>query len=151
MASDDPHDLGRFVAAQAPVIERVRAELAGGDKRTHWMWFVFPQLKGLGSSAMAERYGLASIEEARAYLAHPLLGARLRDCTALVLHVRDRSLRQIFGPPDDLKFCSSMTLFERAAGSDLVFQRALERCPEGRRDARTLARLDVASGPAAHH
>src|SRR5580692_6153851 len=111
MSGGDAFDLERFVTAQAPVIDRVRAELRAGSKRSHWMWFVFPQIAGLGSSAMAQRYAIASLDEAGAYLAHPVLGPRLRDCTALALDVAGRTAHQIFGNPDDLKFHSSLTLF----------------------------------------
>src|ERR1700753_2225748 len=103
--------LDRFVDAQDGGYERALGELRAGRKTSHWMWFVFPQIKGLGFSAMARRYAIASLEEARAYLDHPILGDRLRDCTELVLLHRDSSARQIFGSPDDLKFHSSMTLF----------------------------------------
>jgi len=113
---NDPHDLTRYVAAQQPVFTRVCAELAAGRKQTHWMWFVFPQLRGLGSSPMADRYGIGSLEEARAYLAHPLLGQRLRRCTQLVNSVEGRSAEEIFGYPDYLKFRSCMTLFAAVAG-----------------------------------
>ena len=112
---DDPCDLARFVLAQAPVFERVCAELAAGRKDSHWMWFIFPQLKGLGSSPTAERYGIGSLAEARAYLAHPLLGKRLRTCTQLVNRVEGRTAQAIFGYPDYLKFRSCMTLFACAA------------------------------------
>jgi uncharacterized protein (DUF1810 family) len=112
---DDPYDLRRYVLAQEPVFERVCTELAAGQKESHWMWFIFPQLQGLGSSPMAERYAIGSLEEARAYLAHPLLGERLRQCTQLVNRVEGRSAQAIFGYPDYLKFRSSMTLFEAAA------------------------------------
>ncbi|MGA0612107.1 DUF1810 domain-containing protein [Caldimonas sp. KR1-144] len=124
---DDPFDLQRFVDAQAPVIERVLAELAAGAKASHWMWFVFPQLRGLGRSAMSERYGIGSLAEARAYLAHPLLGPRLRECTRLVLAVRGRRLDQILPPPDDLKFRSSMSLFAQAVPGDPLFEEAKSR------------------------
>jgi uncharacterized protein (DUF1810 family) len=115
---DDPHDLTRYVAAQQPVFDQVRAELAAGCKQSHWMWFVFPQLRGLGTSPMATRYGISSLEEARAYLAHPLLGERLRRCTQLVNRVERRSAEEIFGYPDYLKFRSCMTLFAAAAQLD---------------------------------
>ena len=144
-ATDDPFDLARFVAAQAPVIARVREELAAGDKRSHWMWFVFPQWHGLGSSAMAARYAIGSLAEARAYAAHPVLGPRLVECTRLVLGVRGRDAHRIFGSPDDLKFCSSMTLFEHVAAETnadgAAFSRALEHLFSGRRDLRTLSAL----------
>ncbi len=137
---DDPFGLQRFVDAQAPVIERVRAELRDGRKRSHWMWFVFPQIAGLGSSAMAARYAIASLDEARAYLAHPVLGARLREMTQLVLAVEGRDVHRIFGSPDDMKFHSSMTLFDAMAAGD-VFDAALAKYFGGARDAGTLARI----------
>jgi uncharacterized protein (DUF1810 family) len=139
----DPWDLRRFVAAQDPVYAQVRAELARGAKQSHWMWFVFPQLKELGRSAMARRYGIASLAEAYAYLAHPLLGARLGECTRLMLAVPGKSALAILGPPDDLKFCSSMTLFGVAAGPGSDFSAALDRFFAGAADARTLALLDA--------
>jgi uncharacterized protein (DUF1810 family) len=136
----DPFDLQRFIDAQQNVYPQVRAELAAGGKRSHWMWFVFPQLKGLGASRMAQHYGIASTAEARAYWAHPLLGARLRECTEFVLSVDGRSAREIFGPPDDLKFRSCMTLFAQATGEPL-FGRALEKYFGGQVDPRTVALL----------
>jgi uncharacterized protein (DUF1810 family) len=136
---DDPFDLQRFVAAQAPVYAQVTAELAAGRKRSHWMWFVFPQLKGLGRSAMAQHYGIASPAEARAYWAHPLLGPRLAQCTGLVLAIDGRSVHEIFGSPDDLKFRSCMTLFAQATGEPL-FTRALEKYFGGEADPRTVER-----------
>ena len=138
---DDPYELTRYVAAQQPLFERVCAELTAGRKQTHWMWFVFPQLRGLGSSSMAERYGIGSLEEARAYLAHPLLGERLRRCTQLVNGVEGRSAEEIFGFPDYLKFRSSMTLFAAAAvparDRDRVFSEALARYFAGEGDPLT--------------
>src|SRR6478672_8846533 len=107
----DPHDLQRFVDAQADVYEDVVDELRAGHKASHWMWFVFPQLRGLGHSPTAQHYGIASLDEARAYLAHPVLGDRLRECTRLVLRVDGRNARAIFGSPDDFKFRSCMTLY----------------------------------------
>lgn len=137
----DPHALQRFVDAQDPVYARVRDELARGEKTSHWMWFVFPQLRGLGGSEMAHRYGVAGKTEAAAYWAHPLLGARLAECTRLVLSHEGRTALQIFGPPDDLKFGSSMTLFEAAAPQEPMFGRAIDRFFGGVRDLRTLSRL----------
>ena len=138
----DPHDLERFVRAQAPAWATARAELRAGAKRTHWMWFVFPQARGLGRSATAERFAIASIAEARAYLAHPVLGRRLREASELVLSHKERSLRAIFGAPDDLKFVSSMTLFDFALGDkDAPFARALDRWQGGARDVATLRLL----------
>jgi uncharacterized protein (DUF1810 family) len=140
--TDDPFDLGRFVTAQAQVVGTALAELRAGRKRTHWMWFVFPQLRGLGTSPMADRYGIASLAEARAYLAHPVLGPRLRNCTEAVLAHAGRSLHDIFGSPDDMKFRSSMTLFAVAAlEDDGVFERALDAFCEGRRCDATTAIL----------
>jgi uncharacterized protein (DUF1810 family) len=137
----DRYDLQRFVAAQEPVYARVCAELARGAKQSHWMWFIFPQLKELGRSALARHYGIASIDEARAYLADPLLGARLAECTRLMLAAADKSALAILGPPDDLKFCSSMTLFAAVAGPASCYAQALERFFAGVADARTLSLL----------
>lgn len=133
----EPFDLARFLDAQAPVIDAVRAELARGRKTSHWMWFVFPQLAGLGHSAMAERYAIASLEEARAYGAHPVLGARLRETTMLVLAVEGRTAHEIFGAPDDLKFHSCMSLFARAVPDERGFRAALDKFFGGREDAGT--------------
>ena len=134
----DPHDLQRFVDAQAPVYSQVRAELAAGRKRSHWMWFVFPQLRGLGASAMAHRYGIASRAEAEAYLRHPLLGARLLECTALMLGVDDgASAHDVLGSPDDIKFRSSMTLFAAVSAAGSPFAAALDRFFAGRPDPAT--------------
>ena len=141
MADDGPFDLERFVSAQADVIERVRAELQRGRKQSHWMWFVFPQLAGLGSSPMANRYAIASLAEARAYLVHPLLGARLRECTELVLAIDGKTAHDIFGTPDDLKFRSCLSLFAEAAPNEIVFNAALEKYFAGAKDPRTLALL----------
>jgi uncharacterized protein (DUF1810 family) len=137
----DPFDLARFVAAQDPVYARVIAELRHGRKQTHWMWFIFPQSAGLGRSAMAERYAITSIDEAKAYLTHALLGGRLRECTALVLAVDGRSAREIFGSPDDLKFRSSMTLFAQAAPDEPAFRLALKKYFAGDGDALTLQHI----------
>jgi uncharacterized protein (DUF1810 family) len=144
--ADDPVDLARFVTAQAPVFEAALGELRAGRKRSHWMWFVFPQLRGLGHSAMAQFFGLGSLEEARAYLAHPVLGARLNLCAETVLAIEGRSLNAIFGSPDDMKFGSSMTLFARAAAdANSAYRRALDRYCDGRMDEPTLALLDAAT------
>ncbi|MGJ0561269.1 DUF1810 domain-containing protein [Methylocystis sp.] len=140
-ASDDPYGLERFLAAQEPVYEKVREELQEGRKRSHWMWFVFPQLEGLGASAMAQRYAIRSLAEAHAYLAHPLLGARLKACVGLVNKVEGRSAHEIFGSPDDLKFHSSMTLFAAAAPHEPLFGEALHKYFVDRRDPLTLAKL----------
>ncbi len=138
---DDPFKLQRFVDAQDPVYDQVRAELRAGAKASHWMWFVFPQLAGLGRSATAKFFGIASRAEAEAYRHHPLLGARLVACTGLVVAVQGRSAHDIFHSPDDLKFCSSMTLFEQVAPDEALFARALDKYFGGRRDARTLELL----------
>jgi uncharacterized protein (DUF1810 family) len=129
-------DLQRFVDAQAPVFARVVDELRRAQKQSHWMWFIFPQVAGLGHSAMAQRFAISSSEEAIAYLSHPLLGDRLRECPALVNAVEDRSILDIFGSPDDRKFRSSMTLF-KAVGSEPEFSMALERFFDGQPDRRT--------------
>ena len=142
----DPHDLARFLSAQEAVYEQVLAELRAGRKRSHWMWFVFPQLAGLGRSPMAQRYAIASLDEARAYLAHPLLGPRLRECSALVLAVEGRDIHEIFGAPDDLKFGSSMTLFDAADPSEPVFRDCLHKYFGGRRDRETLVRIEGGDG-----
>jgi uncharacterized protein (DUF1810 family) len=143
---DDPHDLARFVTAQAPVYDQVRDELRRGRKASHWMWFVFPQIAGLGHSAMAQRYAVASLDEARAYLDHPILGPRLREAAALVTAVDGKSLNAILGSPDDLKFHSSMTLFSVASGNELVFARALDKYFTGEPDPATLTLLTRPSG-----
>jgi len=134
-------DLQRFVSAQARVIEQVRAELAAGRKRSHWMWFIFPQLRGLGHSATAQRYALSGLEEAQAYRQHPLLGARLIECTSLVNGLKDLSAHDVFGSPDDLKFRSCMTLFARVPQAGAVFEQALSRYFDGVPDPRTLQLL----------
>ena len=133
----DAFDLQRFVDAQAPVYQRVVAELRHGQKQSHWMWFIFPQLTGLGRSLMARRFAIRSREEAMAYLGHGVLGSRLRECTALVSAVEGHTIREILGSPDDLKFCSSMTLFG-AVSSDAVFADAIAKFYDGRPDPRTL-------------
>jgi len=140
----DRFDLERYVEAQRPVYDQVCAELGAGRKRTHWMWFIFPQLQGLSSSATARRYAISSIDEARAYLVHRVLGERLRHCTQLVNAVRERSLEDIFGYPDHLKFRSCMTLFAHAADEtepDSVFRAALRKYCAGEGDPLTEARL----------
>ncbi|CAG1000387.1 MAG: DUF1810 domain-containing protein [Rhizobiaceae bacterium] len=137
---DDPFLLQRFVDAQDSVYPHVLDELRDGRKRSHWMWFVFPQIAGLGRSAMAERFAISGRDEARAYLDHPVLGPRLRACTDAVLAHRDRSVRDIFGSPDDLKFRSSMTLFA-AAGGGAPFDAAINRFFAGVPDQATLRLL----------
>ncbi|BDB42532.1 MULTISPECIES: DUF1810 domain-containing protein [Mycobacterium] len=137
-------DLQRFVDAQARVYDDVVEELRAGRKRSHWMWFVFPQLRGLGSSPTAVHFGIASLDEARAYLAHPVLGPRLRECVALVNAVQGRSVGQIFGWPDDLKLRSSMTLFAHAAGNENEgFLALLDKYFGGAQDPLTLQRLNL--------
>jgi uncharacterized protein (DUF1810 family) len=140
-AAPDPFDLQRFIAAQQPVYAQVTAELAAGTKTSHWMWFVFPQLRGLGSSPMARRYAISSLEEARTFLDHAVLGPRLRECTQLVIDVPRTPLGEIFGAPDDLKFHSSMTLFARATADNRVFTEALRKYFDGVADAATEERL----------
>ena len=137
----DPHNLERFVLAQNPVYAQVCAELAGGMKTSHWMWFIFPQLKGLGHSATAQHFGIASRAEAEAYWHHALLGMRLKECALLVLAIEGRTALQILGSPDDLKFHSSLTLFAQVAPDEPVFQRALARYFDGKCDVRTLELL----------
>jgi uncharacterized protein (DUF1810 family) len=138
---DDPHYLQRFVDAQSGVFEQALAELKSGAKRSHWIWFVFPQIEGLGRSETARRYAIASRAQARAYLAHPLLGARLRECAQTVCALRGRSVHEVFGSPDDLKFRSSMTLFAEVAGDEGIFKEALRKYFDGRPDELTLKAL----------
>jgi uncharacterized protein (DUF1810 family) len=140
-SATDPFELRRFVSAQSAVYRTVVEELRDGRKRGHWMWFVFPQLRGLGGSPMAARYGISSLEEARAYLRHNLLGPRLHECTQLVNQVQDRSITEIFGSPDDLKLRSSMTLFAHATDDNQDFVALLDNYYYGQEDQRTLARL----------
>jgi uncharacterized protein (DUF1810 family) len=138
---NDPHNLQRFVDAQNPLYEQVCTELRDGQKRGHWIWFVFPQLRGLGSSAVATAFGISSRQEAAAYLDHPVLGPRLRECTRLVNLFEGRAIDQIFGYPDDLKFRSSMTLFASVASDDQVFRDALQKYFGGEPDPLTLEQL----------
>jgi len=138
---DDPFNLARFAEAQAGVYETALCEIRAGRKQSHWMWFVFPQLRGLGRSETARRYGIASPAEAAAYLAHPLLGARLVECTQLMLAVRDKSALEVLGAPDDLKFRSSMTLFAALSPPASCFAAALDRYFDGVADAATLMLL----------
>ena len=140
-SASDPFDLQRFVDAQARVYPSVLDELRAGRKRSHWIWFVFPQIAGLGSSSTAAHYAISSIDEARAYLRHEVLGPRLRECTQLVNAVQGRSMGEIFGSPDDLKVRSSMTLFARATEDNADFVKLLARYYDGEEDALTLARL----------
>jgi uncharacterized protein (DUF1810 family) len=138
---DDDFDLERFVRAQDEVYDTVLSELRGGRKRTHWMWFIFPQIAGLGRSAMAQKYAIGSTDEAAAYLAHPVLGPRLRDCAGLVLAVEGKSIGDIFDSPDDLKFHSCMTLFADVAPDEALFQANLDKYFDGMGDPATLDRL----------
>jgi uncharacterized protein (DUF1810 family) len=145
--TDDPYDLSRFLSAQEGVYERALAELKGGQKRTHWMWYIFPQLDGLGFSPTAKRYSIKSIEEAQQYLNHPVLGKRLLKCTEAVLALKGGSVSEIFGYPDDMKFKSSMTLFEQVTGPGSVFSSALDRYCHGERDTSTLRLLKKSNLP----
>jgi uncharacterized protein (DUF1810 family) len=141
VAMTDSFNLKRFVDAQDPLIDQISAELAAGKKRTHWMWFVFPQIQGLGHSEMARRYAISSVAEAEAYLAHPVLGERLLALTQIVNALEGRSVEQIFGYPDDLKFHSSMTLFAHAATDKTPFEEALNTYFGGEADSGTVKRL----------
>jgi uncharacterized protein (DUF1810 family) len=138
---DDPFDLARFTTTQQDVYDRALAEIQAGDKRSHWMWFIFPQIDGLGFSSTAKHYAIKSAEEARQYLAHPILGPRLLECAEAVLAVEGRSAFEIFGSPDDLKLKSCMTLFESVAGKGSVFGRVLDKYYHGDRDTQTLGIL----------
>lgn len=144
--ADDPHDLARFVEAQRRDHDVALAELAGGRKRSHWMWYVFPQLDGLGHSPMARRYAIRSAAEAAAYLRHPVLGPRLAAVAAAALGHAGRSALDVFGSPDDLKLRSSATLFAHVSPAGSVFHQLLDRFFEGRPDPRTLDRLAAADG-----
>ena len=141
MPNADTFHLQRFVDAQDPVYGRACAELKNGRKQSHWMWFIFPQIAGLGHSAMAQRYAISSAAEARAYLDHPVLGQRLRECTRMVLAVEGRSAHDILGSPDDMKFRSCLTLFAHAAPEEPVFRDALEKYFEGKFDPLTVEKL----------
>ncbi|RJG27221.1 DUF1810 domain-containing protein [Massilia cavernae] len=138
---DDQFDLARFERAQDPVYGAVLGELRTGRKTSHWMWFIFPQIAGLGRSSMAQHYAISSLEEACAYLAHPVLGSRLRECSALALAASAYAVDEIFGYPDDMKFHSSMTLFAAVPGADPVFAQCLEQFFGGVPDALTLPHL----------
>jgi len=137
----DPYNLQRFVTAQDPIYEQVCAELRTGEKCGHWMWFIFPQLRGLGYSPAATKYGISSREEAQAYLKHPILGPRLVECTRLVNLMEGRSINEIFGYPDDLKFRSSMSLFASVAAENQIFLEALRKYFDGSPDRLTIERL----------
>jgi uncharacterized protein (DUF1810 family) len=137
----DPFNLQRFVDAQNPCFESVRSELRDGKKRGHWMWFIFPQIKGLGHSSLAQKFAISSRGEAAAYLSHPTLGPRLRECAQLVTCLKGHSIEQIFGNPDDMKFRSCMTLFAHATQDNKVFIDALQKYFAGKFDPLTLERL----------
>ncbi len=137
----DPHNLDRFIQAQSSVFEHVLQELHAGIKMGHWMWFIFPQIRGLGRSPISIEFAIASRQEASAYLHHPVLGPRLKECTQLVLQVEGRSVEQIFGSPDNMKFRSSMTLFAQVSRDDNVFAKALQKYFGGVPDQLTLDRL----------
>lgn len=136
-------DLERFANAQEPVYERVLSELRAGFKQSHWMWFIFPQIAGLGHSAMSHRYAISSLQEAAEYLHHPLLGPRLRECTRLVNAVSGKSIDSIFGQPDNMKFQSSMTLFARASRDNGEFVEGIQKYFSGHFDQATLERLNI--------
>jgi uncharacterized protein (DUF1810 family) len=141
VTKSDPHDLQRYLDAQERWIEQACKELREGHKQSHWMWFIFPQLRGLGHSAIANRYAISSRDEAEVYLAHPLLGTRLRQCTSLVMALEGRSIEQIFDEPDNLKFHSSVTLFSRVDSESKLFTNALKKYFAGKPDQLTLDRL----------
>ena len=138
----DPFELSRFVDAQDKIYDRVLAELNSGRKASHWMWFVFPQIEGLGFSATSQFYSIKSLEEARQYLGHPVLGQRLKECAETILALEGLSASSIFGYPDDLKLRSSMTLFASVAEPQSVFSRVLEKYYHGNRDERTVSLLE---------
>jgi uncharacterized protein (DUF1810 family) len=139
--TDDPYNLKRFLDAQSTAYETARKELQSGLKLGHWIWFIFPQIAGLGTSATSRHFAITSLEEAEAYLKHPVLGPRIRECSHLVFLVEGRSTEQIFGSTDDLKFRSSMTLFARASSDSGVFKAALDKYYGGIPDHETLRRL----------
>ena len=151
MAASDPHDLQRFVDAQEECIDEVLQELKEGRKSSHWMWFIFPQIAGLGLSSTARYFAIKSLQEAAVYLAHPTLGMRLRECTQLVTRAEARSLREIFGSPDDLKFRSCMTLFAHATSDNRTFLDALKKYCNGEFDALTMERLKTRGNAAPHN
>jgi uncharacterized protein (DUF1810 family) len=138
---NDPFDLNRFVRAQGADYERAVAEIRSGRKRSHWMWYIFPQVAGLGQSPTSQRYAIGSLEEARAYLAHPILGPRLIACAEAAMSVNGRSAREIFGSPDDMKLKSSATLFALASSHESVFGQVIKKYFSGSRDEKTLQLL----------
>jgi uncharacterized protein (DUF1810 family) len=139
----DSHDLNRFVRAQEPDFDRALSEIRAGRKHSHWMWYVFPQFEGLGSSTMAKEYAIKSIAEAEAYLRHPILGVRLIECAEAALGVDGKSAHDIFGSPDDMKLRSSATLFAHVSPAGSVFERILEKYFQGKRDEKTLRLLSA--------
>ena len=141
----DQHTLNRFLEAQCPVYDQVLRELRSGLKMTHWIWFIFPQIKGLGSSAMSRKYSISSLEEAAAYLDHRILGPRLLECATLVIDISDRNIKRILGPTDCENFRSSMTLFSRAPAENQVFEAALHKCFAGEVDQLTIQILSALS------
>lgn len=145
-AADDPHDLGRFVSAQSDDYAEALGEIRRGRKTSHWMWYIFPQFDGLGMSSMSRKYSIKSLDEARAYLAHPVLGPRLIACVEATLGVEGRSAHDIFGSPDDLKLQSSATLFALVSPEGSVFEQLLDRYYHGGRDEQTLTLVEQASG-----
>jgi uncharacterized protein (DUF1810 family) len=145
-SADDPHDLSRFVIAQADDYERALAEIKSGRKRSHWIWYIFPQIDGLGFSSMSRRYSIKSLDEARAFLDHPVLGRRLVECAEAALGVEGRSAYEIFGSPDDMKLKSCATLFAKVTPPDSVFDRLLGKFYEGERDGKTLRLLEAMPG-----
>ena len=143
-SSDDPYDLARFVQAQENDFREALSEIRNGRKRTHWMWYIFPQIDGLGFSPTAKYYSIKNLEEAKAYLAHPILGSRLQECAEAVVRVEGRSASEIFGSPDDLKLRSCATLFASVSPPGSVFDRLLEKYYRGERDGKTLRLLGIA-------
>ena len=144
---DDPHDLDRFVRAQSANYASAISEIRSGRKRSHWMWYVFPQIDGLGFSSTTKRYSIKSVEEAEAYLRHPVLGLRLSECFEALLAVEGRSAFEIFGPIDEMKLQSCATLFARVSPSGSVFERILEKYFRGERDGKTLRLLGISEAP----
>lgn len=144
VGADDPHNLSRFVQAQADVYEQALTEITSGRKHSHWMWYLFPQFDGLGFSSMSTRYSIKSVAEAEAYLSHPVLGPRLVECAEAALGVEGRSAFEIFGSPDDMKLRSCATLFARVSPAGLVFDRLLDKYFQGGRDGKTLRLLGIA-------
>jgi uncharacterized protein (DUF1810 family) len=143
--SDEAFDLSRFIYAQENIYDAVLAELRSGRKRSHWMWYIFPQIDGLGHSAVSKRYAIRSLEEASQYLKHPVLGARLLECADMVLVIEGRTVSEIFGYPDDMKLKSSMTLFSSIPEADPVFDDVLEKYFHGSLDFRTIRQLELLS------